>query len=97
MGNPANGSKWLAWTMPALFAGGLAWAIAQSDDRYRASEAERDQRMIADAIEKAETRMIKLLDQHASGGPHDDVLERIVRIEERLKSLEREKRDVSDY
>ena len=99
MGNPLqpNGSKILGYVLPVLLAAGIGWAISQSDDRFTGSEWVRQSAALDDRFNKLEQRLVTYLDKHATGGPHDDVRERLVRIEERLRTLEKGNRDISDY
>ena len=77
----------------------LTYAIGNSQDRYRASEAERDLKKIRleitlvearsrMAVKESETRMKELLIEHKTGGPHDDVSSELLkgRIERELNS-----------
>jgi hypothetical protein len=93
MGNPLqpNGGRILGYVLPVLLAAGIGWAISQSNDRFTGSEWVRQSAAIDDRLDKLEQRLIGYLDQHSKGGPHDDVRERLVRIEERLRQIESRK------
>lgn len=92
--------RWLNWAMPILLAAGIAYAIGMSGDRYTGSEAERDraehtlemerlEKQLIREIENVEERLRREMYGHATGGPHDDVREQLIRQDERIKVLER--------
>jgi mRNA-degrading endonuclease YafQ of YafQ-DinJ toxin-antitoxin module len=68
---------------------GLGYMLSVSNDRYRGSTATRDFTKVYEALDAMERRLIERMKDHALGGPHDDVQERLVRHDERLKVLER--------
>ena len=106
MDDAANvaGSKILTNVIGGVIIALLTLSVSNMDDRYRASEAERDLRQVRAEIALSEARTKELIAEHKTSGPHDDVAERITANETRytiildeLKQIRTNLRDLANY
>lgn len=79
--SPVWSKQLLSGIIVVIFTAMTTLLISGTTDRYRAQEAERDFRKIRAEIELVEKRMAARLLEHQTGGPHDNVAERLAVME----------------